>query len=47
MIFGFVTGCVLIYLGRRFVKLIPEGYQDKHGFHYGKPPAGWVPDEFS
>lgn len=24
----------------------PEGYQDKDGFHYGKPPKGHDGDEY-
>lgn len=43
-----IFGAGLIALAVKFfLWLAPEGYQDRHGIHYGKPPVGWVPDEFS
>lgn len=38
MMFGMVCAAIIVHM----LASAPEGYQDHDGFHYGKPPKGWV-----
>jgi hypothetical protein len=40
---SFLMGRAIVWLTEPFCNLIPEGYEDENGFHYGTPPTSDSP----